>query len=259
MNPAEIKRVVVKLGTNSVICNNQFNAELADWLARDVSALARQGRRFVLVSSGAIGLGLERMHLAGNDLPVKMQQAMAAVGQSQLMHEYEKAFSKYNQVIAHVLLTQENLENRQGLENLRNTLEKLLELNIVPIINENDAVAIEELASKKHFSDNDILAARLAVHMKADLLVIVSGVGGLFSENPECNKKATLIERVKDLSELNAKVSGKSTGGRGGFETKLLAADIALKGGIPLIVTKGKAGFLGKILAGEIEGTLFEK
>lgn len=259
MNPAEIKRVVVKLGTNTVMCNNRFNGKFVGALAKEVSLHAGQGGQFIIVSSGAIGLGLERMRLAGNDLPVKTQQAMAAIGQSHLMYNYEKKFAKYGQAIAQILLSQNDFENQACFHNLRNTVETLLQLGVVPIINENDATATEELAFNKHFSDNDILAAKLAVHLKTDLLVIVSSVGGLFSENPESNKKATLIGNVKDLSELDAKVSGKSTGGRGGFETKLLAADIALKGGIPLIVTKGKAGFLGKIFEGKIEGTLFEK
>ncbi len=259
MNPKNFNRIVVKLGTSSIMHNNKFNVELADSLARDVSSLTRQGKQFIFVSSGAIGLGLERMHLACNGLPVEMQQAMAAVGQSQLMHEYEKAFSKYNQVIAQVLLTQENLENRKSLENLQNTLEKLLELNIVPIINENDAVATEELAFEKQFSDNDLLAAKLAKHVKADLLVMVSSVGGLFSKNPERSGKAVLIERVSDTSKVKAEIGGKSLLGKGGFETKLEAADIALKSKIPLIVTGPKPGLLGKILNGKIEGTVFEK
>ena len=258
MNIENLKRIVVKIGTNSVMLNNQFNSKLVDDLARDISSLTRQGKQFILVSSGAIGLGLERMHLTGNGLSVEMQQAMAAVGQSQLMHEYEKAFAKYNQVIAQVLLTQENLEDTQSLKNLQNTLEKLLELNIVPIINENDAIAIEELAFKKHFSDNDLLAAKLAKHIEADLLIMVSSVGGLFSENPEKSGKAILIEKVSDTCNVKAEIDGKSPFGKGGFKTKLEAADIALKNKIPLIVTKGKAGFIRKILLGVVEGTLFE-
>lgn len=259
MNHEKIKRIVVKLGTSTVMHNNKFNAPLVNGLAEEISAMVRQGKQFIVVSSGAIGLGLEKTHLHNKERTIEMQQALAAVGQSQLMNEYERAFSKYNQIIAQVLLTQDNFENSESLKNLENTLHELLSLNIVPIINENDAVATEELAFKKHFSDNDMLAAKVALHLNADLLVMVSGVGGLFTENPDKSSGAKLIERVKDLSELDAIVSGKSSGGRGGFETKLEAAALALNSGIPLIVTNGKNGFLGKIFSGKIEGTLFEK
>lgn len=258
MDVLKIKRIVVKLGTNVVICNNRFNFHLINGLAKEVSAMVRAGKQFIFVSSGAIGLGLEKTHLHNQELSIEMQQAMAAVGQSQLMHEYELAFGKYNQSIAQILLAQENFENTRSLGNLKNTIAKLLSLNIVPIINENDAVSTEELAFKKHFSDNDMLAAKLAVNTNADLLVMVSTVGGLFTENPENNGAASLIEKVRDLTEIKVVVSGKSFAGRGGFETKLLAADIALKNRIPLIITKGKTGFLAGIFKGKIEGTLFE-
>ncbi len=259
MNPKKIKRVVVKLGTNTVIHNNHFNFPFVESMAKDISMQIRQGKQFILVSSGAIGLGLEKTHSHAKELSIEMQQAMAAIGQNQLMHNYELSFQKYNQIIAQVLLTQQNFENKQNLKNMKNTLEGLLSLHIVPIINENDAVAIEELAFKKHFSDNDMLAARVAAHLKADLLVIVSDVGGLFTENPQNSSKASLIERVRDISEVKPLASGKSLYGRGGFATKLEAAEIALNSGIPLIVTKGKNGFLEKILIGGIEGTLFER
>ena len=259
MNPNKIKRIVLKLGTSTVMRNNKFDYALADSLAKEISEMARQGKQFILVSSGAIGLGLEKMHFVPNNPSIEVQQAMAAIGQSHLMHNYEKAFAKYNQVIAQLLLTQQNFENLASLKNLKNTLKKLLELNIVPIINENDAVATEELSFKKQFSDNDMLAALLASHAGADLLIIVSKVGGLFSENPERNKKAELVKKVGDLSEVKAAVKGKSTQGRGGFETKLKAADIALRKGIPLIVAKWETGFLAKTFSGQIDGTLFEK
>ncbi len=259
MDSVKIKRIVVKLGTNSVMSDNRFNSNLIDGLAKEVSAMVRQGKQFILVSSGAIGLGLEKMHLNNSSLSIEIQQAMAAIGQSKLMYEYENAFEKYNQVIAQVLLTQHNFENKESILNLQNTLEKLLSLNIVPIVNENDAIAIEELAFKKQFSDNDLLATKLARNINADLLVMVSNVGGLFSENPENNNKAVLIGKISDLNQVRAKISGKSLLGKGGFKTKLQAAEIALKSNIPLIITKGKNGFLAKIIKGNIEGTLFEK
>ncbi|MCX6799323.1 MAG: glutamate 5-kinase [Candidatus Diapherotrites archaeon] len=259
MNPEKIKRIVLKLGTNSVIKDNRFNSSLVNAMAAEISEMVRGGRQFIIVSSGAIGLGLEKTRLHNQPRPVEMQQALAAIGQSQLMNNYEKAFGKYNQMIAQVLLSQENFERKESLCNLKNALEKLLSLNVVPIINENDAVAVEELAFKKHFSDNDGLAVTVASHLNADLLVMVSSVGGLFTANPEQSAGAKLIEKVSDIGEVSAAISGKSSAGRGGFATKMRAAEIALNNRIPLIVTKGKNGFLGKIMKGEIEGTLFEK
>jgi glutamate 5-kinase len=259
MNFEKANRIVVKLGTTSVISNNKFNSRAIAALAKEVSGFVRKGKQFIIVSSGAIGLGKEKTRLFVNNPAIELQQALAAVGQSCLMHEFERAFTKRNQLIAQVLLTQQNFSDEKSLQNLQNSLNKLLELNIVPIINENDAVAIEELVFKKHFSDNDMLAALVAEHLHANLLVIVSDVGGLFTANPEKDKKAKLISRVKDLSFLNATIDGKSSSGRGGFGTKLMAAEIALKNGFPLIVTKGKKGFLENILKGKTEGTLFEK
>ncbi len=259
MNPEKVKRVVIKLGTNTVMGDNKFNFSLIDDLARDISTLVRVGKQFMLVSSGAIGLGLEKTHLHNSPRPVEMQQALAAVGQSHLMHCYGTAFEKYNQLIAQVLLAQDNFDDKKSLKNLKNTLDKLLSLNIVPVINENDAVAVEELARKRYFSDNDMLAAKLAVNLDADLLIMVSTVGGLFTANPETDSKASLIKRVRDLSKTAAVVNGKSSAGRGGFETKLQAADIALNNKIPLIITKGGNGLLAKIFKGEISGTLFER
>lgn len=259
MNTERVKRVVVKIGTNCVLRDNRFNVSLINSLAAEISAMVRDGKEFVLVSSGAIGLGLKRMGLPHGQLSIEMQQALAAIGQSSLMHGYENAFGRHGQTIAQVLLTQENFENAESLRNLHNTLRRLLSMRVVPIINENDAVAVEELAFKRHFSDNDVLAAKVAVHLKADLLVMLSSVGGLFTENPDNNSAAYLVKRVRDLGELGVVVEGKSFFGRGGFESKLKAAEIALKSGIPLIVTKGRSGFLGKIFEGRFEGTLFER
>ncbi len=259
MNPEKVKRIVIKLGTDSVVKNNRFNSGLANSMAKDISKMVRDGKQVIIVSSGAIGIGLESMRMTSFPESIEMQQAVAAIGQSILMHDYQKAFSKFNQVIAQVLLTQEDLEETKSLGNIKRSLNKLLSFGVVPIINENDAVATHELASKKAFSDNDVLSAMVASHLDADLLVMVSEVGGLFTDNPESNGKACLIERVSDLRNLKAVVSGKSNRGRGGFKTKLAAAEIALKKEIPLIITKGKNGFLADILRGKFKGTIFER
>ncbi|MAG22370.1 MAG: glutamate 5-kinase [Candidatus Diapherotrites archaeon] len=258
LNLSKTKKIVVKLGTDSVIKDNKFNSAMVNRMAKDVSAMVRQGKQFIIVSSGAIGMGLEQTNLHNTELSIEKQQAMAAIGQCRLMYDYEKAFAKYNQIIAQVLITQQDFENPKTLKNLKHTLSALLSLNVVPIINENDVVATEELAFKKHFSDNDVLAAKVASHIKADLLVMASDVGGLFTENPKHNKDAVLLERVKSLRYLKVRIKGKSSGGRGGFSTKLEAAEIALKSKIPLIVTKGSPGFLSKIMDGKVKGTLFK-
>ncbi len=258
MDPKKAKTIVIKLGTSSVMHNNRINTALLNDIAKDISELVRDGKNVIIVSSGAIGLGLERMHLNGPSHSIDMQQAMAAIGQSQLMNGYENAFAKFNQVIAQVLLTQRDLEEKICLQNLRNTLAKLLALNIVPVLNENDAVATDELAFTAHFSDNDLLATKLALHTNADLLIMVSHVGGLFTQNPESNDSAELIEKVNSIKDLGVVVNGKSRNGKGGFATKLEAAELAMKHKVPLIVTSGKKGFIKRILNGEIEGTLFE-
>lgn len=251
------KLIVLKLGTNVVIKNGKFNSVLVKDLAKDIAHFNSVGKRFVLISSGAIGLGKQRLSLNGKNLNVAEQQACASVGQSLLMKEYEKIFSKQKIAIAQVLLTQENFEKQNSLENFKNTLNELLKLKVIPIINENDAVSIEELSLKKHFSDNDVLSALVAKHLKADLLLILTNVEGLYSCDPSNSKKAKLIEEVHDLKKLKISIGKKSFLGRGGIETKLKAVEIALNAGANAIICCGKKNVLKKIFSGKKIGTRF--
>jgi len=251
------KRIVIKLGTNVVIKDFRFNKAFVNDLAKEISFLRRDGKEIILVSSGAIGLGLEKLRLNKSDLSIALQQATASVGQSLLMHEFEKIFSRYNQTIAQILLTQDNFSNGKSLENLKHNLNKVIALNVVPVINENDAIAVEELASKKEFSDNDILAALVASKLGADLLIILTNVKGLFDSDPVKNKNAKLVPEVSDLSELKVLIGGKSYLGRGGFHSKLKAGEIVLKENIPLIVAEGRKKILQNIFEGKETGTIF--
>ena len=256
---SDAKLVVLKLGTQVAVENGAFNFSFAEGLAQTIAEQSAKGRKFVIVSSGAIGLGAQELGLNGKPMPVPLQQAVAAVGQKILMREFGRAFSNAGLKIAQILLTQHNFDNRKALKNLKNTFGELLRLGVVPVVNENDAVAVEELASKKAFSDNDVLSALVAVHLKADLLVIFTNVEGLYDKNPLTNGDAKIIPVVSDISKVGASLKGKSALGRGGFETKMQAAKIVLKKGIPLIITKGETGALGKIFSGRPNGTLFLK
>ena len=252
------KRIVLKLGTNAVMKNNQFNKVLVNGLAKTASEYRRKGFEIILITSGAIGLGIEKLRLGYNGLSLEEQQACAAVGQNALMHSYEQAFSRYNQTIAQLLLTQENFSSRQQLKNLNQTLQKLLKLGVIPIINENDSITTQELRTKKGFSDNDGLAALVALHSKADILVLASDVDGLFAEDPKKNSKALKIHEIQDWKKLNAKIGSKSFRGKGGFQTKLEAAKKAASKGIDCIICKARNGFLEEIIEGKKCGTFIK-
>ena len=179
------QRIVLKFGTNVLIKNNRLNKGLIAGIAKDLSEFRRQGNEFIIVTSGAIGLGIEKLCLDNNSLSLEEQQACAAVGQSILMSEYNDAFSKYNQAIAQLLLTNENFLNPEQSKNLNNTLEKLLRMNVIPVINENDSVSTSELRTEKGFSDNDTLAALVAVNSKASLLVLFTDVDSMYDKDPK--------------------------------------------------------------------------
>ncbi|PIR65261.1 MAG: glutamate 5-kinase [Candidatus Omnitrophica bacterium CG10_big_fil_rev_8_21_14_0_10_43_8] len=255
------KLVVLKLGTQVAVENGLFNSAFAESLAKTIAERQAKGKRFVIVSSGAIGLGKAQFGVSLEGIPkeIPLQQASAAVGQILLMDSFKDAFSKFGVKIGQVLLTQHNFADAKNLRNLKNTVGELLRHGVVPVINENDAVAVEELASKSVFSDNDVLSALVAVHLKAQLLVIFTGVEGLYDKDPLTNGDAKIIRRVSDVSKVDVSLKGKSASGRGGFETKMQAAKIVLKKGVPLIIAKGEKGALGKILSGAQNGTLFMK
>jgi len=263
---AQARRVVVKMGTNVIIGNEGLPALSRLYaIMESVATLRREGKEVILVSSGAIGLGSQALNLEGKPRTLELKQACAAVGQGRLMSLYQEGFGRLGLVAAQVLLTEDDFGHRQRFLNLRNTLEKLLELGIVPIINENDTVSTAELESvgtdwkRPIFGDNDKLSALVASGMDADLLMILSDVDGLYTGNPSKDPEAKLIPLVEALTpEIEGCADGQSSRGRGGMASKLAAVRVATQAGSRVIIASGAAhGILGRILAGDEVGTLF--
>jgi glutamate 5-kinase len=263
------RRVVIKLGTGIVTgSDGQFNAEHLAPVARTIARLKKDGIQVVLVSSGAVGLGRGRLGLHRDRLnDMVMRQACAAIGQSLLMHEYEKMFRTHGVHIAQVLLTEGDFVDRTRYSNLRETMEALLKLGVLPIVNENDTVSTAELdylnirAGERIFSDNDRLAALVMSHVEADVLVLLTDVDGLMEFGPSGSKHAggKVIPLVEEITtELKSLALGPSEGGRGGMLTKLDAAEIATQaGGIAVIANGRKPDTLDRIFDGEPTGTVF--
>ena len=265
------RRAVIKLGTGIVTGGDgQFNAYHLEPVARTIARLKHEGRQVVLVSSGAVGLGRGRLGLHRdrlNDLVIR--QACAAVGQSLLMHEYEKLFQAHGLHLAQVLLTEGDFVDRTRYSNLRQTMEALLKLGVLPVVNENDTVSTAELdylnirAGERIFSDNDRLAALVMSHIDADVLVLLTDVDGLMELAPgaatSSDAKSNVIPLVEEISpELKALAMGPSEGGRGGMLTKLDAAEIAMQaGGVAVIANGRKPDTLKRIFDGEPTGTVF--
>jgi glutamate 5-kinase len=262
------RRAVIKLGTGIVTgSDGQFNVEHLAPVARTIAALKKDGRQVVLVSSGAVGLGRGRLGLHRDRLnDLVMRQACAAVGQSLLMHEYEKLFQAHGVHLAQVLLTEGDFVDRNRYSNLRQTMEALLKLGVLPIVNENDTVSTAELdylnirAGERIFSDNDRLAALVMSHIEADVLVLLTDVDGLMQLGPTGTKDAAaVIALVEEISpELKSLALGPSEGGRGGMLTKLDAAEIAMRaGGVAVIANGKRPDTLARIFEGEPAGTVF--
>ncbi|MFB3813071.1 MAG: glutamate 5-kinase [Terriglobales bacterium] len=256
------RRVVLKLGTSTVADpNGGVSAERLVPLVRSIARLkADTGRQFVLVSSGAVGLG--RAHLGldrARTHDLIMRQACAAVGQALLMNAWDQLFSAHGLKVAQVLLTEADFRDRQRYFNLRQTMERLLKLGVVPIVNENDTVSTAELeyVGGRIFSDNDRLAALVMSKLDADALVLLTNVDGLMQRRDDGS--APVIPLVKQITaELKALASGPSAGGRGGMLTKLEAAEIAMSaGGIAVIANGSQPDILDRVLTGDTVGTAF--
>jgi glutamate 5-kinase len=265
-----VRRVVIKVGTNVVGgSDGAFCDARLDSLAGSLAGLRTAGLQAVLVSSGAVGLGRSRLGLHhARTLDLVTRQACAAVGQALLMHEYEKVFSPRGVRIAQVLLTEDDFMDRRRSSNLRHTMEKLLKLGVVPIVNENDTVSTAELeyapgaGRTPIFSDNDRLAALVASRLDANALILLTNVEGLlrFSrKSPADDGNSALVPVVGEItSELKALASGPSLGGRGGMLTKLQAAEIASRAGAIAVIADGtRPGILESICRGDPVGTLF--
>src|SRR5215831_4886895 len=259
----DARRVVVKLGSNLF-----FNDAGAIALGRifsfieDIAAARVAGRQIIVVSSGAVALGADSLKIKSSNASLAQKQALAAIGQSRLMNLYEQGFAKYGLTAAQVLLTEEDFSSRQRYLNLRHTLMTLLDMAVIPVINENDTVSTSELEISdrtRSFGDNDKLSALVMSKLEATLLVLLSDVDGLFTDNPHENAQAELIRQVEDITpEIEALAGRKSARGRGGMATKLQAARIAMNsGGLAIIGNGLKPNILSRVLAGEEEGTLF--
>ena len=256
------KRIVVKVGT-STLTNELGNSNLRtmEELAMTLADIHNMGNEIVLVSSGAIAVGANKMHLKEKPREMRMKQAAAAVGQCENMFLYDKFFGYYNKTIAQILLNAEDISQEVKKENLANTFSALLEQGIIPIVNENDSVSYTEIESEeKLFGDNDMLSAVVAVLCEADKLVILSDIDGFYDRDPRLYKNAVLIDRIEKIDESVYELAGGagSRRGTGGMRTKLQAADLATSQGIDTIVTNGKnPQVLYDIVGGRKAGTLF--
>ena len=235
------KRIVVKVGTSTLTYENgKINLRRVDSLCRVLSDLRNSGHDIVLVSSGAIGVGMGKLGLPKRPSTTREKQALAAIGQCELMFMYDKFFSEYNNTVAQVLLTKFSVDSEHQKENVLNTFNTLLSMGIIPIVNENDTVAIDELEGN-NFGDNDMLSAIVSNLISADTLVILTDIDGLYTDNPRTNKDAVhidVVEKITDEIMQMAHGSG-SNRGTGGMTTKLTAAKHTTENGIDCIVVNG--------------------
>lgn len=250
-------RIVVKVGTSTLTHENgKLDLLGIERLVRTLADIANAGAQVLLVSSGAIGVGVSTLKLPERPTDIPSKQAAAAVGQCKLMNIYEKIFAEYGYTVGQVLLTGDVLHLEHGYEHVRNTVERLLDYGVIPIVNENDTVAVDEIK----IGDNDTLSAIVAVIARADLLVLLSDIDGLYDHDPH-QGDAKLLPVVHGVTpEVRAMAGGSVSGvGTGGMITKLDAAEMVNKAGIPMVLTNGAAPEnLYAIAEGESIGTLFE-
>lgn len=251
------KRIVIKVGTSTITyANGKRNFSQIDRLAREISDLQNQGKEMILVTSGAVAVGVDRMGLPGKPKTIPGKQAAAAVGQGVLMHTYEKFFADYGQIVAQVLITKTEAIDRHRYTNTRNTFMELMRQRVIPIVNENDVVALDELK----IGDNDNMSALVAGIVDADLVIILSDVDGLYTANPQTHPDAVIVPEVAEITpEIEASAGGVgSARGTGGMATKIQAAKAATSSGIHLVIASGtEKNAITRVLQGEELGTLF--
>lgn len=250
-------RIVVKVGTSTLTHKaGRINIRRVECLCRVLSDLMNAGHEMILVSSGAIGMGVGKLSLKEKPSDMPTKQAAAAVGQCELMYVYDREFSQYNHTIAQILITNSDVENEKNHNNFRNTVTRLIEFGALPIINENDTISTEEI----EIGDNDTLGAIVATSVKADLLILLSDIDGLYTKDPRKNDDAKLIPEVHELTdEIMAMGEGKGSElGTGGMFTKLKAAKITTSEGIDMIIANGdNPNILYDIAEGKPVGTKF--
>lgn len=251
------KRIVIKVGTSTITyANGKRNFSQIDRLAREISDLQNQAKEMILVTSGAVAVGVDRMGLPGKPKTIPGKQAAAAVGQGVLMHTYEKFFADYGQIVAQVLITKTEAIDRHRYTNTRNTFMELMRQRVIPIVNENDVVALDELK----IGDNDNMSALVAGIVDADLVIILSDVDGLYTANPQTHPDAVIVPEVAEITpEIEASAGGVgSARGTGGMATKIQAAKAATSSGIHLVIASGtEKNAITRVLQGEELGTLF--
>ncbi len=250
-------RFTIKVGTSTLAHETGcINIRHVEELCKVISDLKNAGHEIILVSSGAIGMGVGKLSLKKRPTDMPTKQAAAAVGQCELMYVYDKLFSEYNHTVAQLLITSPDMEDENRYQNFHNTINRLLELGVLPIINENDTVATEEIS----VGDNDTLSAIVARSCDSSLLVLLSDIEGLYTSDPHKDKNATLISEVKEITPEILSLAGEkgSELGTGGMATKLRAAQICTDSGIDMVIANGSnPSLLYDILAGESVGTKF--
>ena len=250
-------RIVIKIGTSTLAHpTGHLNIRLVEELCKTISDIKNAGHQVILVSSGAIGMGVGKLGLLERPKDIPTKQAAAAVGQCELMYTYDKLFGEYNHTVAQLLITGEDIRSHQRHENFSNTLNRLLELGALPIINENDTVSTDEIV----IGDNDTLAAYVAESIGAELLILLSDINGLYTADPHKDPNATLIPVIAQLTDEIYALAGSSSTkqGTGGMVTKLRAAAISTAAGCDMVIANGKApGNLYDILDGKAVGTRF--
>ena len=255
-------RIVIKVGTSTITTETgENNFRTMDKLAQVLSGLANEGYEVILVSSGAIAVGANKMGLQQKPKELKLKQAAASVGQCELMHLYDKFFSEYGKMVSQILLSGDDVENPVKKQNLRNTFFTLIEHNIIPIVNENDTVSTSEIPYVDSFGDNDRLSAIVAALIGADLLILLSDIDGLYTDDPRSNPDARFISLVPEISQkymnMGKETSGSSVG-TGGMSAKLAAARIATDSGADMVIANGdQIDVIMDIMSGKEKGTLF--
>ena len=255
------KRIVIKVGTTTITYSEtgNINLEKLEKFVRILINLLNKGKEVIVVSSGAVGVGRSALGLEKKPETEAAKQACAAVGQARLMMIYEKLFNEYSQLTAQVLLTRESVTNEECRKNAKRTFEELLRMQVVPIVNENDAISMEELAYG-NFGDNDTLAANVAELVGADLLILMSDIEGLYTDDPKKNLNARFIHTVAEIDEkLEQMAKGASSNfGTGGMATKVQAAKIVTEAGADMVIANGDNIYaINDIMAGKRRGTLF--
>ncbi len=255
------RRIVVKIGSSSLhhMETGELNLTKMERLVRELCELKNQGRDVILVSSGAIAVGRKTVGLVPGDKDIPLKQACAAVGQARLMMIYERLFAEYNHLTAQILLTMHTMVEPSSRTNAQNTFSKLLELGVIPVVNENDTVATHEVEDT--FGDNDFLASVVTALTGADLLILLSDIDGMYTDDPHSNKNASLIPIVEKIDNRYEKYAKSTTGtgiGTGGMKAKINSARVATSSGADMVIANGKdVSVIHKIMEGRNYGTLF--